>query len=196
MNLDEFKPLTKGVTAPASAPSGDTNLGNFIAELHARDQRERRRWLGMALILFPVGLVFAASGREQRPGTGLVGLGILFVAAYMSLKGRWFGRVDYTAPVRDFLAAAARRYHFWRAQDVVLVVPLLLTLGLGGGLTLWLTAVKYLSPGGTLLALAGYVVFFVALCVFAGIVSWKKWQQESAVLLAEIRRRQRELENG
>lgn len=196
MNLDNFKTLTKNVTAPVSAPSGDTNLGGFIAELRARDQWERRRLLGMALILLPVGLVFAVVGGAERPGTRLTGVGIMFVAAYMSLKGRWFGRVDYAAPAQEFLAAAAKRYRFWRAQDTLFAIPLLLTLGLGGGLTVWLTALKYSGPRGALLALAGYGLFLAGLCVFAWIVSRKQWRQESAGLLAEIERRRRELDNG
>ena len=42
----------------------------------------------------------------------------------------------------------------------------------------------------------GYLVFFIALCVFARVVSLKDCHRETAALLQEIRQRQQELENG
>jgi hypothetical protein len=150
----------------------------------------------MAIILFSVGLVFAASGKTQRPGMSLTGVGMMFAAGYMSLKGRCFARVDYAAPAQAFLAAAVRRYRFWPVEEMLFALPLLLILGAGGGWTVWLTALKYFSRDGTCLAMAGYVVFFLGVCVFGWIASRKQWQRESAALLADIERRRRELENG
>ncbi len=195
MNLDEFRHLTKGVRAPAGAPSSASNLDGFIAQLRARDQQERRRLLGMALILFPVGLVLMISGASRPTGAELIGLGIVLSAAFMCLKGRWFGRVDYAAPARDFLAAAAKRYGFLGTKDVLAILPLLV-MSLGGALTVYHTACRHLSGRGILLALGSYLVFFVALCVFAFIVSRKDWRRETSGLLEKIRQRQQELENG
>jgi hypothetical protein len=195
MNLDDFKTLTKGVSAPAGAPSAAENLDSFIAQMRARDQQERRRMLGLALILFPVGLVFMISGATRPTGAELLGLGIIMSAAYACLKGRWFGRVDYAAPAREFLAAAAWRYRFWGTINLPALIPLLV-LGLGGAVTIHYTACRYLSGRGVTLALGGYGLFFIALCVFALVVSLKDWRRETAPLLDEIRRRQQELENG
>ncbi len=196
MNLDDFKSLAKGVTAPASAVSSDAKLGGFIAEMRVRDQRARQRVLGMAVTLFAVGSTFIATGRAERPGAALTGVGIVFVAAFMGLKGHQFGRVNYAAPAQEFLAAAAKRYQFWRAEDAWFAIPLLLVLGMGGGLTVWLAARKYLGDRGAVVALVAYIAFFIGLCVFGWIVSRKDWQKENAGLLAEIRRRQADLSNG
>jgi hypothetical protein len=195
MNLDDFKSLTKGVTAPAGAPSAAENLDSFIAQMRARDQQERRRMLGLALILFPVGLVFMISGASRPTGAELLGLGIIMSAAYACLKGRWFGRVDYAAPASKFLAAAAWRYRFWGPINLPAIIPLLV-IGLGGALTIYYTASRYLGERGRALALGGYLVFFIALCVFALVVSLKDWRRETGGLLEEIRRRQHQLENG
>ena len=135
------------------------------------------------------------SGASRPTGAELIGLGIMLSAAFMCLKGRWFGRVDYAAPAREFLAAAAKRYGFLGTKDVLAILPLLV-MGLGGALTVHHTACRYLSDRGTLLALGGYLVFFVALCVFAFIVSRKDWRRKTGDLLEEIRQRQQELENG
>lgn len=196
MNLDEFKSLTKGVTAPVGAPSSDTNLDSFIAKMRARDQRERRRLMGMALVYLSLGLVFAGAAMGEQPGNRVIGVGIILVAVYAGLKGRWFGRVNYAAPAMEFLAAAARRYQFWRATDALYVIPLLLILFVGGGLTVRGIAQKYLSQPQIPLALAGYLVFMVALCVFGFIQGRKLWRQKSATLLEDIQRRQNELSNG
>ena len=196
MNLDEFKSLTKGVTAPAGAPSSNTNLDTFITEMRTRDQQERRRLMGMALIYFSVGLVFTGAALGRPPGSRLIGVGFVLVALFAGLKGRWFGRVNYAAPAREFLAAAARRYQFWRATDLWYAIPLLLIFFVGGGLTVWRIAHRYFSEPHIPLVLAAYVVFVVALSVFSFIQGRKLWRQNSAGLLGEIHRRQQELQNG
>jgi len=196
MNLDEFKSLAKGVSAPTSTPSSDSNLGTFITEMRTRDQQERRRLMGMALIYFSVGIVFTGAALGRPPGSQLIGVGFVLIALYAGLKGRWFGRVNYAAPAREFLAAAARRYQFWRATDLLYAIPLLLIILAGGGLTVWRIAQRYFSAPHVPLVLAAYVVFIAAVCVFGFIQGRKLWQQQSAGVLEEIHRRQQELQNG
>jgi len=195
MNLDEFKSLTKGVTAPTGTPSSDTNLDTFITEMRVRDQQERRRFMGMALIYFSVGVAFTSAALGRPPGSRLIGVGFVLIALYAGLKGRLFGRVNYAAPAREFLAAAARRYQFWRATDLLYAIPLLLIILGGGGLTVWRIAQKYFSQPHVPLVLAAYVVFIAAVSVFGFIQGRKLWQQQSAGVLEEIHRRQRELDN-
>jgi len=195
MNLDDFKSLTKGVTAPAGGPASETNLNSFIAEMRARDQRERRRLMGMALVYLPVGLVFAGAAMSERPGGRMIGVGIILVAVYAALKGRQFGRVNHAAPAREFLADAARRYQFWRATDLFYVIPLLLILFVGGGLTVRGMAQRYLSPPHVALVLVAYVVFVTAISVFGFSQGRKLWRQRSAGFLEDIQRRQHELDN-
>ncbi len=195
MNLDDSKNLRKCLNAPSSAPSAAENLDQFIARMRAQDEQQRRRALSIAFILFPVGVVFAAAGVSKSAGAGVIGLGIMLSAAYICLKGRSFGRVDYTAPARDFLTAAAKRYRFLGMKDLPALIPLLV-LGLGGALSVYHTASRHLNERGVLLALSGYFVFLTALCVFALIVSRKDWQRDTADLLREIRQRERELQDG
>jgi hypothetical protein len=99
-----------------------------------------------------------------------------------------------TAPAREFLAAAAKRYRFLGMKDVLALVPLLVT-GLGGGFAVYDSASRHLTERNALLALSGYLVFFVALCVFAVIVTRSDWHRQTAELVREIRRRERELED-
>ncbi len=195
MNLDDIKPLTKAVTAPATAPSFPNNLDSFIAQMRACDQKQRRLVLGMALIVCGLGTVFVAVGASGQRGMEVIGLGMMLSAAYMALKGRAFGRVDYAAPAQEFLAAAAKRYGFLGMKDVLALVPLLV-MGLGGGLVVHRAAARHLTERGADLALVGYVVFLIGLCVFALVVSRKDWQRDTAELLREIRQREQELQNG
>lgn len=196
MNLDEFRHLNKDVTAPASSLSAAHNLGGFIEEMRSRDQREHRRLVGMALIFLSLGVVFTGGGMGGGPGSRVTGAGFILVALYAGLKGRWIGRVSYAAPAREFLAAAAKRYQFWRAGDALYVIPLLLIMFVGGGLTVWGMALKYFGPQHTLLVMGGYAVFITTVSLFGLFQGWKLWQKESAALLKEIHRRQRELDNG
>ena len=195
MNLDDFKPLMKGVTAPTDSPSAGENFDIFLGRMRARDQKQRRLALGMAMILFSVGTVFGSVGVRSSTGTGLVGLGIMLSAGYIYWKGRGFGRVDYAAPARGFLAAAAKRYRFLGMKDLLALVPLLV-MALGGALVIRQAASRHLTERGVWLVLSGYLVFLIALCVFALIVSRKDWRRENADLLREIHQREQELQNG
>jgi len=69
-------------------------------------------------------------------------------------------------------------------------------MGAGGAVAVHHAASRYLNERAALLALGGYLVFFVALCVFALVVSLKDWRQQNAELLQEILRREQELQNG
>lgn len=196
MNLDNFKPLTKSITAPPGAPPSDTSLDSFIAKMRARDQQERRRLMGMALIYFSLGVVFVGAALGGQLGNQVIGVGIILVALYAGWKARHFGSVNYAAPASEFLVAAARRYQFWRAADAYYVIPLLLIMFVGGGLTVWQIAQKYFIQPHVPLALAAYLVFAAVVSVFGFMQGRKQWQRKSAVLLEEIHRRQRELDNG
>ncbi len=195
MNLDDFRPLMKGITTPTDSPSTGKNLDSFIAQMRAQDQKQRRIALGMALTLLSLGTVFVVVGVRGSIGTELIGLGIMLSSGYIYLKGRGFGRVDYAAPAREFLEAAAKRYGFLGMKDVLALIPLLV-MGSGGGLVVHRAAARHLTERGAALALGGYVVFLVALCVFALVVSRKDWRKAHADLLREIRQRQQELQNG
>ncbi len=195
MNLDDLRRLMKGITTPTDSPSTGKNLDSFIAQMRAQDQKQRRLALGMALTLLSLGTVFVVVGVRASIGTELIGLGIMLSSGYIYLKGRGFGRVDYAAPAQEFLAAAAKRYSFLGMKDVLALIPLLV-MGLGGGLVVHHAAVRHLTERGAGLALGGYVMFLVALCVFALVVSRKDWREAHADLLREIRQRQQELQNG
>lgn len=195
MNLDEYKPLAKQITAPASAPSADPNLGHFIADLRLRDQQERRRLLGLALTYLSLGLLLA-TGMTWQSGRASIGCGILLVALYAALEARWFGRVNYTASTLEFLTAASKRYRFLRAGQAVYLVPLWLVLAYGGGIMVWETAQKYLSPEGCLRTLIGYGVFLAALTLFGLVQGRRSWRKDKAAVLGEILKRRQELQNG
>jgi hypothetical protein len=188
MNLDDFKSIHKQQNAPPGGPSGDARIGSFIAELRQHDSNQRRKALLLAGGQVSLGVCLLAIGGEGRPGTTLIGAGSLFVALYSGLRAYGFGRVDYAAPTRQFLADAARRYQFWRLEDTLIAIPILLTLGLGGGITVWLAADKYLSPSGLMLAMTAYTLFFLGTCVFGWIASRGNWRREHATTVAEIRR--------
>ena len=199
MNLEEFKHVNKSVTASARSLAATDNLGGFIEELRSRDQREHRRLLGMAVVFLSLGVVFAGGGMGGGSGSLVTGVGFMLVAVYAGLKGRRIGRVNYAAPARAFLASAVKRYQFWRAWDLLYVAPLFLIMVVGGGLTVWGIAQKYVSPLHTrqiLLVMGGYVLFIAAVSLFGLIQGRKLWREKSAAFLEEIRRRQSELDNG
>ena len=194
-NLDDFRSLTKEISAPGSAPSAKEHLKSFIAELRAQDQQERRRMVGMSVVYLSLGLVLAASTTWQS-GNAFVGIGIMLVALYFAMRGRWYGRVDYAAPTDEFLATAAKRYQFLRAGQAVYLIPLWLILGSSGGLVVWGTAQRYFGQQGCLIALASYGVFLVAVTAVGLVLGRRQWRLEQAPVLREILKCQREMQDG
>jgi hypothetical protein len=140
-------------------------------------------------------LFLVTVGASRFPGVAVIGVGSMLSAAYADLKARSFGRVEYSAPTREFLAAAAKRYGFLGMKDAPALVPLLV-MGLFGALAVHQAAARDLSERGVALAVGAYLLFLVALCVFALIVSRKDWRREHAELLQETFRREHELETG
>ena len=72
----------------------------------------------------------------------------------------------------------------------------LMVMAVGGAPVVRQAASRHLTERGVWLALTGYAVFLIALCVFALVVSRKDWHRENADLLREIRQREQELQNG
>jgi hypothetical protein len=73
--------------------------------------------------------------------------------------------VDYSSPVKTFLAESEKRYRFIRPIDLSYSIPLLIVLAVTGGLFLADALVpRYVGEGGRGTVLLVYGAFFVAVC--------------------------------
>lgn len=78
-------------------------------------------------------------------------------------------------------------------QDIHQTIVPLFVLCLGGALTVHEAATRHLTERGVQLALAGYAVFFVALCIFAVVVSRRDWYRQHGTVVRDLARLEKEL---
>ena len=86
----------------------------------------------------------------------------------------------------SFLEKAEKRLIFMQLYDWLVVIPLLALLGTGGGFVLVTTLSRYTSNIELLIVI--WVIFFIALILFALTVSRKSWAREHSILLDEVRK--------
>jgi hypothetical protein len=73
--------------------------------------------------------------------------------------------MDYSLPVRLFLAGAVQRYRFVRLLDLCHSIPLLIVLAVTGGFSVVESLIPYLfGESETVNVLGGYGAFFAAVC--------------------------------
>lgn len=198
MELDDFKlkntnPDISGDGSGRGTPNG---LDSLIEELKAADTK-RRKMVFMFMIIILALTVINSTTILTKSGLAALGYEILvfgfvliliyFFSQLLSLK-----KVDYTAPSLVFLQKAEKRYAFMKPSDWIIVTPLLLILGAGGGLIVYHSFSKYNVD--IQLITAGYILFFIALVIFGFWASRKDWKKDNGRILERIREIREEME--
>ncbi len=206
MELDDLKAKTREIKAPgadgAAGGRGEDKLLGAIREADERLRHEARKATPLHAV---AGLAFLAGGvlsvRSVSPAGSsslhLVVLGgvFLLLAALLAAKARSLARMDYSKPVKTFLAEAERRYRFLRPSELVYSVPLLLLLAATGGRVLLDRLVpRYVGVDGRGVVIALYAVFFLAVCGMGYYFTYQNWQRANGRIWADIRRTREEME--
>jgi len=195
MELDDFKTGLGPVTGPSEKENGN-GISSLMDEIKANDEILRKRimlFLGMNIALFSIyAASFAAKSGGLRMGYSFLVLGFALIVAYFLFRYLRLKNINYTAPVKDFLLAAKRRYAYMTLWDWVVIIPLLAIVGTGGFLVVWFSFSKYF-PKPYLAAIIYLILFGSAI----GIGFWsskKQWIRESGDRLRCIREMLREME--
>jgi len=170
---------------------------SFLERLKARDRLEQRRLRLVAIIMTCVGVALMGGAVARRAsGTEMIAAVYLLLSGVAWLKSRWFAKVRYAEPTRDFLDHARNRYRFWRPIETVYAVPFGLLLAFGGKAEVMKMAVRYFSADGQMIALVVYVIFFVSAVGLGFLFTWKDWKKSTGLMFAEIQQLRKELGNG
>ena len=190
MELDDFKQKEfpsdqKGMEAGRSVISGQ-----LMEKLQSELRREWVRtlaWMAV-LVMFSIHFLTLRTGTADLASMGgsFIAAGFILGAVYLYLRYRPLAPSLYRLPTAEFLSTAEKRLRYMNASDLLVVIPLLLLLGTGGGMVLVSRLSHYTDNVNLLLAM--WVIFFVLLSLFGFYAGKKDWEKTHSALLQEVRR--------
>ncbi len=208
METDEWKERTRSVTAPTGTSHGHrSSTDDLIRALREADAAESRLLrkaqpllavtAGAFLIVFlimtflPVRDVLGS----QIDLFGLLTFIFLLQLVLLRKRRRILQRQDYGEPVRIFLSKAQQRYRFMRPTELLYAIPLLLLLGIAGGIFVvdwYARRVQSADHSGTVLAI--YVAFFLIVCAAGFFFTFRDWSAAKKDLFVRIGQMRDDLE--
>jgi hypothetical protein len=197
MELDDFKNknFAKTTNENESGPNDNSVIDHFIESFKANIKVQRKKAITWALFLVILGLlyisksVFYSSGNGMFDnltsiGFGLSTIGFILGAIYLYFRYRSLPDSFYGMPVLDFINKAEKNLNFMNLIDWLIIIPLLLILGTGGGIILITRLLNYTDNLTALITI--WVVFFVSLSIFGFFASKKNWKKEHGQLFKEF----------
>lgn len=185
MDIDEFK--TTNQEADYNKEEVFSKLKMAVDE---NSKKQRRKGMVFAVVLVVLASLYVVSitGGEKNFNTGiyLVAGGFFLGALYLYFKSRLISGSLYSLSSRDFFETAYKRLQYMRAIDIVIILPLIILLGTGGGMILISRLLNYTDNKSFLILI--WIVFYTALCAFGLIAGKKNWEKEHRDLFNEIKK--------
>lgn len=182
MELDDFKKKYKKNMDYIKADDIGTGdrIDDMINLFKSYEKNQRKKVLYFIIIYFLFAVVYITNMAAQK---GLTALGYSILAAglvgavlYFLLRYRPLSPKSYALPLREFVERAERKIKYLNSVDYIILIPLLLLLGTGGGMVFTTRLLRY-TDNSTLLIII-WVLFFVSLCIFGFWAGKKIWQKE------------------
>jgi hypothetical protein len=198
MELDDFKHIEKmNAPSPETMPvSSKLPIQSLVEEVKTHDAALLKALLIMMISFGALGIVYLTSISRNtglmKTGYVLLGSGFLLMEIYFFTKYRIRKKTDYAAPALEFLRQAEQRYAFWSPSDLLVSLPLLLAMGLGGGLIVYASFQKYF-PGSIIPS----IIYILIFCAAVAVGSWagrKQWVQNNKPIYEKIRKMREEFE--
>lgn len=191
MELDDFKKLKSRKAQEGADPVKKEEGISMITESFKAYQAQikRRKILyvtfNIVLAVIYLAIVSTRTGLEET-GFSLLVAGFAAGALYLYLRYKPLTAEIYSLPVTEFLEKAEKQVSYFRLTDYLIVVPLLLLLGTGGGIVFVTRLMRYTD--NFILLLVIWILFFVSLCVFGYFAGRKDWKKEFGPLYMNIRK--------
>lgn len=197
MELDDFKQRAFSSDKRDDIPDlPDINL--LKDKIQSNLKKQRRNLIIFAGVDMAIALIYLSrlnSGSILfKLGIALIALGLLLSAAYLWFSAKLLKDSVFSLPLTEFLSTSEKRLRFMRLKDWLIILPLLLLLGTGGGLVFTTRLLLYTENLVVLVII--WCIFFPGLCIFGFIVSRKDWVKAHGPLLEEIKKLQSGLQNG
>lgn len=190
MELEDFKQMQTEQNGQEVLKDINKDLtpDKFVEQFKADLLKQRKKtiyWSSMLVILS----IFYFSKLSQVNGAvsigyDLIGVGLILGAVYLYVRYRTPSNFLFTLPLVDFISYAEKRLRYMNISDWIIIIPLLLMLGTGGGIIFISSLLKYTDNLNLLLVI--WILFFISLSVFGFYVSKKDWKKEHDSLLNEL----------
>ena len=142
--------------------------------LFRKFEKKQARWRIVLIVLF---ILYTALAVNQTGATAtgyrLCGLGFVLGAAYLYFRYRPLPANAYTLPIMVYLRKVEKQLRYLTTVDYFIILPLLITIGSGGGLILTGRLSNYTDRIGLLTGI--WVIFFTGLCIFGFWAGRKTW---------------------
>lgn len=156
----------------------DQLIGLF-RKFEKKQAATRRLVIGVNTVLFILYTAVAASQTgATATGYRLCGLGFVLGAAYLFFRYRPLPASAYTLSIMDYLRKAEKQLRYFTAADYLIILPLLIIIGIGGGLIFTGRLSNYTDRIDLLTGI--WAVFFTGLCLFGFFAGRKKWLKENS----------------
>lgn len=190
MELDDFK--MKKVEYPGSEPESETvheeRVDNLISSFRSHQKKQRKKVIAMVVALTSLAIIYISAIIHKTGlnalGYLMIGAGFIIGASYLFIRYIIFSRGTYSLPITEFLLRAERKISYFNLTDYLVVIPLLLILGTGGGLVFVTTLLKYTDNSVLLIII--WTIFFLAVSVFGFLAGRKNWEKEYGPLFRKI----------
>jgi hypothetical protein len=211
MDLNGIKSRAQKVKSPQAGSGARLPVSESLEELTARlrvaDKRERGGLRKAALLyaiaaaLFLLVSVATILLPPTFPPAGdvvfrvVLFLNFLLIAVVAVRTARQLAKIDYAAPLREFLEATERRYRFLRPRDYLTVVVGCVLVGAVTGIhVVNLLLRRYFGPQHLTWIIVGFCVVFAGLCVMGVVFTHKNWKRDKRTLWLGIRQTLAELD--
>lgn len=182
MELDDFK---KGKRSGSTSPNRLEEMIILFKSYQASQRKKSLLWSGFLILLSVIYFSIMRSYTESsKAGMILLGAGCILGAIYIFLRYRPLPASNFTLSTKDFLSLAEDNLKYFKLIDWLIVIPLLLILGTGGGLVFVTRLLHYTD--NLMLLIVIWCIFFSSLCVFGFFAGKKTWKRDYGTLLDDL----------
>ena len=190
MELDDFKKnKRKDHAAISDNVSGyEERIDDLIVLFKTDQKKQRRRSILWIFILIVLALLYlSASGRQDgiaNLGQVMIGTGFILGSLYLYFRYKPLSPFNYSLSVVEFLTKAELKLNYLNLIDWLVIIPLLLILGTGGGFIFISRLLNYID-NLTLLTVI-WILFFLLLSLFGFWAGKKNWDKQHGDLIKKI----------
>jgi len=192
MELDDFKNRNSrhNTIKPETDLINNSLMDILIDSFKTEINNQRKKSFIWISILIMLGIIYLSTSTQVSDFTSigyhLTVIGFVLGGIYLYFRYRTLPNSIYTLPVFEFIDKAEKKIKFINLSDWLIIVPLLLMLGTGGGIIFTTRLLNYTNNITLLLII--WVIFFIALSIFGFVAGKKNWEKEHVVLLREFQK--------
>jgi hypothetical protein len=191
MELDDFKNLFKKSVSelPDEGKKQEERISSVIEAFRAEQAKARKQSILWAVFLVAFSLVYFSrfhSGNDLfNTGMMIIGLGFIMGAIFTWKQSRPLPDNTWSLPPAEFLTVAERWMRFSPPADLFKVIPILIVLGIGGGMVL--TSRLLIYTDNLTLVVTIWVLFYTGVCLFGFKAGRKNWEKKYSGLMSMIK---------